>query len=268
MTFPHIVLVGCAAVFAGFGVLSLLAPRRMARMVEFSSESPTARVELRAMYGGLELGIAAFLVWAAFRAEWMEAALWATLLMIGAIGTCRLVGLVVESGARRGMWFAFGIEVLAAGAAGAALLRGVHTQSPEVAMSVRKVTPVMIVDRIEPLLPFWVERLGWEKTTEVPDSAGGGLGFVILVKDGYELMFQTWASVQEDAGATVFASQPREHTPLFIEVSDLADVQRRLGGEGVLVPERTTFYGSRETIVRTPYGQVVTFAQFPEGPGS
>lgn len=128
-------------------------------------------------------------------------------------------------------------------------------------MQLKKATPVMIVDAIEPILPFWVGRLGFEQATEVPD--GDRLGFVILLKDGVELMFQTWRSVLGDAGSGVFVAQPRDHTPLFIEVTDLGAIQQALGGEGVLVAERTTFYGSRETIVRTPYGQVVTFAQFP-----
>jgi hypothetical protein len=124
-----------------------------------------------------------------------------------------------------------------------------------------KVTPVMVVDAIEPLLPFWVERLGFERTIEVPE--GGKLGFVALQKDKVELMFQTWTSVQADAGAAVFTQKPRDHTPLFIEVSDLAAIQAQLKGAQVLIAERKTFYGSTETIVRAPNGQVITFAQFP-----
>ncbi len=34
---------------------------------------------------------------------------------------------------------------------------------------VRRVTPVLIVDAIEPVLPFWA-RLGVAKTVEVPDG--------------------------------------------------------------------------------------------------
>ena len=128
----------------------------------------------------------------------------------------------------------------------------------------KKATPVMIVDAIEPLLPFWVERLGFTRALEVPE--GDHLGFVALQKDGVELMFQTWTSVQEDAGPHVYAQQPRDHTPLFIETSDLAPLQRALKGAEVLVPERKTFYGSTETIVRAPNGQVVTFACFGSAP--
>ena len=126
----------------------------------------------------------------------------------------------------------------------------------------KKATPVMIVERIEPVLPFWVERLGFAKTVDVPE--GDHLGFAILVKDGVELMFQTWTSVQADAGPTVFRSQPRDHTPLYIEVADLASVQRALAKSDVLVEERKTFYGATETIVRAPGGQIVTFAEMSD----
>ncbi len=45
----------------------------------------------------------------------------------------------------------------------------------------KKLTPVLLVEEIEPCLAFWVERLGFQKVTEVPE--GNKLGFVILVKD-------------------------------------------------------------------------------------
>ena len=60
----------------------------------------------------------------------------------------------------------------------------------------KKLTPILFVDAIEPCLPFWTERLGFTKATEVPHD--GRLGFVILVKDGLELMYQTWDSAAAD----------------------------------------------------------------------
>jgi hypothetical protein len=35
---------------------------------------------------------------------------------------------------------------------------------------IRKSTPVLIVDAIEPSLPFWQERLGLERPVEVPTA--------------------------------------------------------------------------------------------------
>ena len=52
-----------------------------------------------------------------------------------------------------------------------------------------KITPILIVDEIEPSLNFWVAKLGFEKTVEVPE--GDKLGFVILQKEGAEVMLQS-----------------------------------------------------------------------------
>ncbi|MBL8898695.1 MAG: hypothetical protein JNM84_13745 [Planctomycetes bacterium] len=126
---------------------------------------------------------------------------------------------------------------------------------------IRRSTPVMIVETIEPVLAFWCDRLGFARTIEVPD--GERLAFLAVERDGVELMFQTWSSVQADAGASVHPRQPHDHTPLFLEVEALAPIQAALRGAEVLVAERTTPYGSRETIVRAPNGQVVVFAEMP-----
>ena len=63
-------------------------------------------------------------------------------------------------------------------------------------MTISKLTPVLMVEAIEPVLDFWIKRLGFNKTTEVPHE--GHLGFVILEKDGIEIMYQTKASVAAD----------------------------------------------------------------------
>jgi purine nucleoside permease len=47
-------------------------------------------------------------------------------------------------------------------------------------MNVKKITPVLLVNEIEPILPFWIDRLGFTKTIEVPD--GNKLGFAAFQK--------------------------------------------------------------------------------------
>jgi uncharacterized glyoxalase superfamily protein PhnB len=120
-------------------------------------------------------------------------------------------------------------------------------------------TPVLLVDSIEPVLPFWVDRLGFAKTTEVPHH--DRLGFVILARDGIEVMYQTRASVLDDVAP--LAGAPMQGSFLFFQVEDLDDIARRLQGIEPVVPRRQTFYGADELIVRAPCGNVVTFAQFP-----
>ena len=120
----------------------------------------------------------------------------------------------------------------------------------------RKLSPVLVVDEIEPCLPFWMERLGFAKVVEVPE--GDRLGFVILTKDGVEVMYQSRESVRKDIPA--LAGTP-PGTTLYIEVSDIAAVERVVEGMEVVVPRRQTFYGADEVGVREPGGNVVLFAQ-------
>jgi uncharacterized glyoxalase superfamily protein PhnB len=126
--------------------------------------------------------------------------------------------------------------------------------------SVKKVTPVLYVEEIEPCLKFW-ERLGFQKTAEVPD--GDKLGFAMLQKDGTELMYQSFASQEKDLPG--FAKQFRGPTFLYIEVASLDEVRSALKGVKAELAERTTFYGAREIGYRDPAGHVVLFAEFGKG---
>jgi hypothetical protein len=122
--------------------------------------------------------------------------------------------------------------------------------------NITKVTPVRLVDRIEPCLPFWVDALGYAKVAEVPHE--DALGFVLLVNDAGELMLQTRASMAADI-AEVARLDP--HTVLFVEVTSLDVARSAMGGAQVLVNERTTFYGMKEMVVVDPAGTVVIFAE-------
>lgn len=120
-----------------------------------------------------------------------------------------------------------------------------------------KITPVLVVNEIETALPFWVDRLGFEKTVEVPED--GKLGFVILMRDSAEVMLQTRTSVEKDTPQFVPSSQINQ-TALFIEVDDFEDVVKRLEEYPIAMPERIAFYGMREIGVFDPNGHVVVFA--------
>lgn len=122
---------------------------------------------------------------------------------------------------------------------------------------VKKITPILYVDSIEPCLPFW-EALGFERTAEVPHD--GALGFVILAGDGHEVMYQTRASVESDLPS--LAATPMRGSIVFLEIDDLDGVEKALGAYEVVVPRRRTFYGADELWYREPAGNMVGFAQF------
>lgn len=124
---------------------------------------------------------------------------------------------------------------------------------------IRRSTPVLFVDAIEPSLDFWRDRLGFQLTAEVPE--GDALGFVILQKDAVEVMLQTIASVEADAPAYARHFHA-DKTWLFVEVEDIEQTATALQGCEIVLERRTTFYGATEIGYREPGGHFVTFAQF------
>ena len=122
----------------------------------------------------------------------------------------------------------------------------------------KKLTPVLMVDAIEPCLPLWIDTLGWTKTVEVPE--GDKLGFVILAKDGVEVMYQTYASVEKDTGKPMKRAVGTS-VALFFEVSDIDAIEKQLNGLPLVMPRRRTFYGMDEVGVAEAGGHTVVFAQ-------
>ena len=125
-------------------------------------------------------------------------------------------------------------------------------------MNVKRITPVLYVKEIEPCAQFWAERLGFEKTAEVPE--GDRLGFVILQKNGVEIMYQSFASAEKDAPA--LASEiSGGRTFLYVEVDKLDELITAIQGVNLVLPLRTTFYGAREIGLKDPAGHMIVFAE-------
>lgn len=119
----------------------------------------------------------------------------------------------------------------------------------------QSLTSNLIVDDIETCLSFWIDRLGFEKTVEVPE--GSRLGFVILKRGNLELMLQSRASLKNDVPDL---AEARYQSVLYVRVDDLASFKTALKAYPKVVDERTTDYGAREMIVRDPAGNVVFLA--------
>jgi uncharacterized glyoxalase superfamily protein PhnB len=115
------------------------------------------------------------------------------------------------------------------------------------------------VEKIESVLPFWTQHLGFIKTVEVPE--GDRLAFVILQQGNAEVMYQSFASVDKDV-PEIAADIRKGPTFLYLEVDDLETVKAATAGMDIYMPERSTFYGSREIGVKDPAGHFITFAHF------
>jgi hypothetical protein len=88
--FPIIVLALCALGFLGFGLWLLVDPTGALGKIGIEARSATGLVELRAFYGGMELGLGLLLAWCCVRPEWQQAGLWLVVLANGGAGLARL----------------------------------------------------------------------------------------------------------------------------------------------------------------------------------
>jgi hypothetical protein len=114
MRLARAVLVLTALVFFVMAVVMLARPQ-LAAHVDLAPATPTARVELAAMYSGLELGIAAFLALCAFRGgAWPGAGLLLGGFALGGLGAVR-VGVALTVGPVAPLMYGFALaEVLGA----------------------------------------------------------------------------------------------------------------------------------------------------------
>ena len=96
-----------ALAFLGFGLAFLLNPAGMIEGLDISLPTNRADIEIRAFYGGLELGFAAFLGLAALKRDWRRPALVCAALVLGATGGTR-IGAMAMAGTAIGthVWLA------------------------------------------------------------------------------------------------------------------------------------------------------------------
>jgi uncharacterized glyoxalase superfamily protein PhnB len=123
---------------------------------------------------------------------------------------------------------------------------------------VKKITPILFAEEIEPCIQFWTERIGFQKTIEVPE--GNKIGFVMLEKNGMELMYQSFASVDKD-NAVVGAAVRKGPSFLYVEVADIDAALAAIKGAEIVMPMRTTFYQAKEFGIKDPVGHYLIFAQ-------
>ena len=98
MTFAttYVRILGAFSVF--FGLVYLFAPALMTLQAGFGELPAAGLTDVRATYGGFQIGVGVFLFWAAQDASRVRGALLLMALSIGAIGLSRAIGLTVDGG--------------------------------------------------------------------------------------------------------------------------------------------------------------------------
>ena len=119
--FARWTLLAAALAFAVPGLGFLIAPGRFASLVDVALLGPNGWSDARAVFGGLELGVAAFLALCAASRPWQRAGLVASLFCVGGLLAGRVASLLHDGAPGALGWLLFAIEVALSGATVAAL---------------------------------------------------------------------------------------------------------------------------------------------------
>lgn len=108
-----------AVVFIGLGVAFLFAPLTMATWIGIMANTPSGMTDIRATYGGCELGIGVFLAFCLVRRTWLDAALVLQAMTLSGFATARVLGIASDGPQAAITYVAFVTE---AGGVAAALI--------------------------------------------------------------------------------------------------------------------------------------------------
>ena len=113
-----------ALLLAGFGVAYFLRPHEMGTLSGMLLMEPAAVTDVRAYYGALQVGVAAFLCLGVARAELIRPALLLLLVLFSSLALGRMLGLWLDGGAQQtfNLW-ALLFELVSAALAGWLLKR-------------------------------------------------------------------------------------------------------------------------------------------------
>ena len=84
-----------ATILALFGLLYLFSPITLATQAGITADN-SGLTDIRATYGGIQLGLAVFLYWSSLAQERISSALAATAIIFFFVGACRFYGVIAD----------------------------------------------------------------------------------------------------------------------------------------------------------------------------
>jgi uncharacterized glyoxalase superfamily protein PhnB len=119
----------------------------------------------------------------------------------------------------------------------------------------KKLTPVLLVEELQPSIEFYRGVLGFEVKTEMPLE-----GFAALESGDVEVMLETRKAMTHDF-PTLADAPAGGGNVLYFETEDVDSLRRRVEGRTrILTDLRDQPYGMREFVVSDPSGNLVTLA--------
>ena len=92
----RIILLVTALVFVILGAAFVMIPVRMADVIDLGVVAPSAVADVRAVYGGMNIGFGVFLTWCGLAIPRVNTGLLAALMVFVGLASGRMVGIIAE----------------------------------------------------------------------------------------------------------------------------------------------------------------------------
>ena len=109
--FARVVVILTGLITLGFGAAFLLVPAAMMEFVELDLTTPSALTEIRAIYGGFQIGLGTFLLICASNPTLFAPACLTGCLVLGGAALGRMVGMVVDGDPLQSIVLLFTLEL-------------------------------------------------------------------------------------------------------------------------------------------------------------
>ena len=110
MKFSRVILIVYGLMFLYFGVLLYVRPEALSNTVPLQLTDPMAVAEIRAFYGGLEIGLGVFLVAAGVIHSFIRPGLWLLFAISAGLTLGRITGIVIDHATGSFIFIALAVE--------------------------------------------------------------------------------------------------------------------------------------------------------------
>jgi len=126
-------------------------------------------------------------------------------------------------------------------------------------IAIKKLTPNLIVEDVNAVTDFYVNKLGFTAILTLPDT--GKFDFSMVVSDSTTIMFQAVNSLK--MGFPEYDVKSAANSViLYIDVADIEAVRKKCQENNIPIIREVprTFYGTTEFVIKDNAGHFVVFA--------
>jgi uncharacterized glyoxalase superfamily protein PhnB len=126
-------------------------------------------------------------------------------------------------------------------------------------IKLHSLSPNVIVDDVNKTVDYYVNNLGFNFITSVPQE--GSYNWAMVMRDQVTVMFQSLQSLQEDLPELKIKQKGSIGT-FFIEVDNIEGLYQSMKDKVTILGKiRVTFYGKKEFTIQDLNGYFLTFAE-------